>query len=192
MSPAVRRKTLRADAERNRQKVLEVAQEVFAAEGIAVPIDEIARRAGLGVGTVYRHFPTKEALFQAIVLGRMEATVAEARALAKATDPGAAFFAFLERIVEGGRVKKDLIEALSSAGDDFGRALMKVKAQLKGALGELLARAQAAGAVREDVTALEVLALVTATYTALARLPPQKGRSPRLFEVVCDGLRAKR
>src|ERR1700689_486109 len=63
---------LRSDAERNRQRLLEAAQQVFAEEGLAVPIDAIAQRAGLGVGTLYRHFPTKEALFEAIVVGRME------------------------------------------------------------------------------------------------------------------------
>ena len=68
----IRARTLRADAERNRARVLKVAEEVFASEGLAVPIDEIARRAGLGVGTLYRHFPTKETLFEAIVVGRMQ------------------------------------------------------------------------------------------------------------------------
>src|ERR1700744_1694300 len=113
MSPAAKKRSLRADAERNRQKVLEVAQATFAAEGLAVPIDEIARRAGLGVGTLYRHFPTKEVLFQAVVLGKMASMSEEARAKAGAVDPGAAFFGFLARIVEGSAVKKDLMEALS-------------------------------------------------------------------------------
>ena len=62
---------MRADAARNRARVLEVAYETFAAEGVAVPIDEIARRAGVGAGTVYRHFPTKEALFQAVFEDRV-------------------------------------------------------------------------------------------------------------------------
>ena len=72
---------LRADARRNRAKVLEAAEEVFASEGLAVPIDEVARRAGVGVGTVYRHFPTKEALFEAIVVARLEALVERAEEL---------------------------------------------------------------------------------------------------------------
>ncbi len=65
----------RADAVRNLAKILEAAEEVFAAEGIAVPIDEVARRAGVGIGTVYRHFPTKEALFEAIVVARLEGLI---------------------------------------------------------------------------------------------------------------------
>ncbi|HEY1694804.1 MAG TPA: TetR family transcriptional regulator [Polyangiaceae bacterium] len=192
MSPAAKKKSLRADAERNRQKVLEVAQATFAAEGLAVPIDEIARRAGLGVGTLYRHFPTKEALFQAIVLGKMASMAEEARAQAGAKDPGAAFFGFLAHIVEGSSVKKDLMEALSGAGDEFGRAMMRAKGELRVALGALLARAQAAGVVRRDVEAGEVLALVTATYTAMGRLPPGHGEArARIFAIVCDGLRVR-
>src|SRR5271170_7879529 len=104
---------LRADAERNRQRVLEIAQQVFATEGLAVPIDEIARRAGLGVGTLYRHFPTKEALFEAIVIGRIEGLVDYAREGARAPDPGVAFFGFLSRMVEEGSAKKDFLGALA-------------------------------------------------------------------------------
>ncbi|HWL86935.1 MAG TPA: helix-turn-helix domain-containing protein, partial [Polyangiaceae bacterium] len=101
------KRPLRADALRNRQRVLEVAQAVFATEGLAVPIDEIARRAGLGVGTLYRHFPTKEALFEAIVVSRVQHSIDDARALADAADPGAAFFDFLVRVVDEGVKKRD-------------------------------------------------------------------------------------
>ncbi len=73
---------LRADAVRNRARVLEVAYETFAAEGLSVPIDEIARRAGVGAGTVYRHFPTKEALFQAVIEDRMQHLVDDGYAAA--------------------------------------------------------------------------------------------------------------
>src|SRR5262249_36623199 len=98
--PVARLRPLRADAERNRQPVLEVAQAVFASEGLAVPIDEIARRAGLGVGTLYRHFATKEALYEAILVNRMQALVEEARAAAGAEDPGEAFFEIIGRFIE--------------------------------------------------------------------------------------------
>ena len=71
----------RADAQRNRTRVLEVAMEAFASDGLAVPLHEIARRAGLGTGTVSRHFPTKEALYEAIVLARIDECVSQARLL---------------------------------------------------------------------------------------------------------------
>lgn len=89
---------LRADARRNRQRILDAARAAFAEAGRAVPLDEIAARAGVGPGTVYRHFPTKEALFQAVVAERVGDLVAEAQRLAGANDPGAAFFAFLSRL----------------------------------------------------------------------------------------------
>src|SRR5258706_15826829 len=90
----------RADAQRNRQRVLTVAESVFAKEGLTVPIDVVAARAGIGVGTVYRHFPTKEALFAAIVTDRVEALAADARQALEEDDPGAALFAFLPTMPE--------------------------------------------------------------------------------------------
>src|SRR4051794_20782819 len=85
---------MRADGERNRAKVLDVAWHAFATEGLAVPIHEIARRAGVGTGTVSRHFPTKEALFEAVLLSRVQLIVDRAESLLDADDPGQAFFAF--------------------------------------------------------------------------------------------------
>src|ERR1700733_15507536 len=91
---------LRADAQRNRLRVLEAAEAVFASEGISVPVDVIAEKAGVGVGTLYRHFPTKEKLFEAILIQRLEELVTDARARLGAEDPGSAFFGFLEHLVE--------------------------------------------------------------------------------------------
>jgi AcrR family transcriptional regulator len=169
--------------------VLEIAQAVFATEGLAVPIDEIARRAGLGVGTLYRHFPTKEALFAAIVVTRMEEVVAEARALREADAPAEAFFDFLTRMVAGWGQKKDFIEALTSAGVDL-KEIGCVKQELHVQLGALLERAQAAGAVRKDVSIQEILALISATFAALERHGISAKGSARMLAVIFDGLRA--
>lgn len=95
MAPTDRR--VRADAARNRARVLEVAYQTFAADGLSVPVDEIARRAGVGAGTVYRHFPTKEALFQAVIADRMHRIIDKGHALLKSKHPGDALFAFLDR-----------------------------------------------------------------------------------------------
>jgi AcrR family transcriptional regulator len=186
-----KKKPLRADAERNRQQILEGAQAVFASEGLAVPIDEVARRAGLGVGTLYRHFPTKEALFLAIVVDRMERLVADARALCRAPDAGDAFFRFLGRVVEEGSAKKDFMDALSGASADLGRTLAGMKTRLRDALAVLLARAQKSGAVRRDVGVLEVLALITGAFSWMDRLGSGAKDRERLFAVVCDGLRPR-
>src|SRR5258707_11498336 len=83
---------MRADAERNKKLIVQAARKVFATAGLAAPIDEIARRAGVGTGTLYRHFPNKEALFEAVVIGRGEDLVEEARHLIASNDPKTAFF----------------------------------------------------------------------------------------------------
>jgi AcrR family transcriptional regulator len=186
-----RPRALRADAERNRLHVLRVAQEVFATEGLAVPIDAIARRAGLGVGTLYRHFPTKEALFEAIVVGRMEKLVEDAKAVAKARDPGGAFFGFLTRIVEEGAAKKDFLTALAGTSVALER-ITAIKGRMKRALAVLLERAQDAGAVRGEVSAADVLTLVMGTVGAADRHGAGTAERNRLLAVIFDGLRPPR
>jgi AcrR family transcriptional regulator len=185
-------KPLRADALRNRQRVLEVAQQVFATEGLAVPIDEIARRAEVGVGTLYRHFPTKEALYVAVVLSKLEAATAHANALTKAADPEAAFFEFIERLVKEGSSKKDLIEALGALGAEYKESLGGAKKELGAALGKLLARAQRAGAVRRDATVPDVFALIHGPFAVAGQHNADAAARARLFSMVCDGLRARR
>jgi AcrR family transcriptional regulator len=179
---------LRADAARNRARVLDVAQRVFASEGLAVPIDEIARRAGLGVGTVYRHFPTKEALFAAIVQEKIERLAEYVEEAAGLPAPGDALVAVLDRMVADGAHKKDLVDALGGAAVDVRSAAREASDRLRVALAALLRRAQAAGDVRRGITAEDLLALVAGTLLAAART----GGSPvRLFAVVRDGLRVR-
>jgi AcrR family transcriptional regulator len=181
---------LRADAKRNRDRILEAAQVVFAAEGVEVPVDVIAEKAGVGVGTLYRHFPTKEHLCAAILLQRLVGITADARALADAEDPAAAFFGFLQHVVSEGAAKRDLVTAVTGADAEFDRAAAPVKEDLLEAVGVLLRRAQEVGAVRSDVTAPVVVSLVGATCQAAAHTgaPP----SCDMWAVVCDGLRPPR
>ncbi len=150
--------------------------------------DEIARRAGLGVGTLYRHFPTKEALFEAIVIGRLEGLVELAGLGVKAPDPGAAFFGFLSRMVEDGSAKKDFFAALASNGVDMAR-IAAVKQRMKRAVNVLAERAQEAGALRTDVNGAEVLMLVTGSVGAADRYGAGPAERKRLLRVIFDGLR---
>ena len=182
---------LRADARRNRTRLLDVAREVFAAEGLAVPIDEIARRAGVGIGTVYRHFPTKQALFEAIVLDRVERlTTAAATASADArTDPGEAFFTYLRCMIEAGAVDKAVHDTLAEAGGIDRAALTAASHNLLAALGDLLTRAQHAGAVRTDIDAADLKAIMTGS---LAMLRSATGHPDRIITVISDGLRPPR
>ncbi|HEX4726138.1 MAG TPA: TetR family transcriptional regulator [Pseudonocardiaceae bacterium] len=178
---------LRADARRNRTRVLAAAQEAFAAEGLAVPLDEIARRAGVGAGTVYRHFPTKEALFEAIVLDRMRHTIDHVRGFADAPDPGAVFYQVLTEIVEQNSTKRDFVDALAGSGLDLaGSRISAVREEIRDALGVLLRRAQAVGAVRPDVDPDDLGTLLAAIFLAARN----GGELPRTaLAVIRDGLR---
>src|SRR2546421_5423662 len=107
---------LRADAARNREKVLQAAREAFAESGYGITLDEIAARAGVGPGTVYRHFPAKEALFEAVVTARLTDLVRDARDRARADDPGEAFFGFLGRLAGEAAAQRGLPHGISVAG----------------------------------------------------------------------------
>jgi AcrR family transcriptional regulator len=181
-------RALRADAERNRRRLLGVAQQVFATQGLAVPIDEIARKAGLGVGTLYRHFPTKEALFEAIVVGRMMDLVEAARAGADSPQAGEAFFAFLTRMVDEGAAKRDFLAALGASGVDLQR-IAALKLRMKRAVAVLLENAQRAGAVRRDVTVVDVLTLVMGAMGAAERHAAGRPERARLLAIIFDGLK---
>lgn len=174
-------RTLRADARRNREKVLQAARDAFAASGYGVPLDEIAARAGVGPGTVYRHFPTKEALFGAVVTARVEDLIADARVRASADDLGAAFFGFLARVRQDAAAKRDLPDAIAIAGS--------LQDELNAALEVLLRRAQRAGAVRADIGPQDLITLLKTVLTGLKDSPDPDVRE-RVFAVVIDGLRA--
>src|SRR6516162_9615914 len=136
---------LRADAARNRARVLEVAYDTFAADGLSVPIDEIARRAGVGAGTVYRHFPTKADLFRAVVEDRIRRIVEEGRALLAGECPGEALFIFLRSMVlQWGATDRGLAEALAGLGIDIETSLPEAEDDFLGMLNDLLRAAQKA------------------------------------------------
>ncbi|MFG3254025.1 TetR/AcrR family transcriptional regulator [Streptomyces sp. NPDC048172] len=182
----------RADARRNRARVLDAARTAFAAEGRMVPLGEIARRAGVGAGTVYRHFPSKEALFEAVIVESVEACVREARELTGSSAPGEAFFRFLEQMVERAAFDRALCDALAEAARHAGRApdhAADAQREFGIALRELLVRAQRAGAVRGDVDVAHVHTLLVGC-AAMEQRGERVGRPPGLLTaVVFDGLR---
>lgn len=178
---------LRADAARNRARVLDVAYEAFAAEGLAVPIDEIARRAGVGAGTVYRHFPTKDSLFQAIVANRINRLVEHARSLVAERDPGEALFAFLAAIVAEGATDQGLVDALAGVGFDIAEAAPEAEQLFMAVLGDLLARAQRAEAVRADIDVNDLKTLLVGCH-AMQRYNGDADVTKRLLAIVHDGL----
>ena len=179
---------MRADARRNRAQILAAAETVFADQGLAVPIDEVARRAGVGVGTVYRHFPTKERLFEAVVVHHIERLTREVRALSERDDPGAALFEFLGLVATEGASKRNLADALSGAGINIKEIASKPKAELEQAAGNLLERAQEAGQVRSDVSLADLLGLVMGACSAAGNDTVQCSQA-RMLSIVCEGLR---
>jgi AcrR family transcriptional regulator len=181
---------LRADARRNRERVLQAAQRLFATEGLGVSLDEIARQAGVGPGTVHRHFPAKEALYLAVATDQIERLVAEAEALAAADDP-AALFALLSQMMANGAENVAVKSALLAAEFDLRTAAPDVAADLTGHVADLLDRAHAAGAVRHDLTVDEVMALVAGAFAAIrhAGAETSRERSAHLAQLILDGLR---
>jgi AcrR family transcriptional regulator len=180
---------LRADAERNRRRVLDAAEALFRERGLDVSVAEIAQRAGVGRGTLFRNFPSKEALIVAIVRERMLAMAGRGRALLGETDPGGAVFTFLEEMAGAQQVDRALAEAVADvllANPDIRAAHVEVIESL----GALLSRAQEAGAVRRDVSALDVLMLmkgVCQATGAFSHLDPDIPR--RQFDLMLASLR---
>jgi AcrR family transcriptional regulator len=181
---------VRADAERNKKLIVQAAQEVFATAGLAAPIDEIAQRAGVGTGTLYRHFPTKEALFEAVVIERVEDLVEEARRLIASNEPKTAFFQLLSKLIQHGDGHKDLMDALGQQSFDIQKAVPGLLAEMWTGVGQLLEQAQQVGTVRRDVQLSHVQALVTAACTAIDQ-GGGDGLERVIWTVISDGLRPK-
>lgn len=183
---------MRADAARNRAKLLEVAEELFTTKGPAVEMDEIAAAAGIGVGTIYRHFATKDALLEAIVVAPIEALIEEARSLASASDPGEAFYALFERLVELATSKHHLIATFANAGHAAHVGTRDEIAsrhdRFRDAFGKLLVRAQRAGAVRRDVHVDELVAIVNGAFPYLERSGSGRAAHHRLLALIEDAL----
>ena len=170
---------LRADARRNLERVLDAATEAFAASGPDASIDEIARLAGVGHGTVFRRFPTKDDLMVAVIerhVGEMKALADEAVASA---DPGEAFFDFIQQVAALNMRTPGLHRCVVHCGGKPGAA------ELEALVDRIVSRAQRAGAVRRDVKPADVQLLVR---SALTSAPPGQWR--RYLDVVLDGLRA--
>jgi len=164
--------TLRSDAKRNLDRLLAAASECFAEEGVDASVDEIARRAGVGHGTVFRRFPTKEALLVAVMLERLRDLTRAAEEALEDPEPGPAFERFFRRAAEVYAQNRAIVEGFERCVETEEVGALKV------AVGRLVWRAQRDGALRRDVTPADVMELV-----------PAASRHP---DVVLDGLRATR
>ncbi|MGH8877186.1 MAG: TetR/AcrR family transcriptional regulator [Stackebrandtia sp.] len=182
--------TSRADARRNRAKIVRAAQQAFAKEGLSVSLGEIARRAGVGAGTVYRNFPSKDDLLEAILSQRIERLTRLADGYAAGDDPGAGFFAFIKEVVTSTTGNRDLC-GLFDSQDGWPRAvLLTTGKRFNTALIRLLTAAQAEGAVRDDLNGADVQALLSGCV-AIQRFQGEVGRQGRMVSLVVESLRAE-
>ncbi|WP_051704123.1 TetR/AcrR family transcriptional regulator [Glycomyces sp. NRRL B-16210] len=178
----------RVDAQRNRQKVLETADRLFGERGTAVSLGEIAAAAGVGAGTVYRHFPTKDALMATVLDLRTEQLTARGRALREECAPGAAFFAFLRHVSDQALANRAICEALASRGEWRRPLPTEGRCVIDSPLASLLASAQEAGEVRDDLDVEDARALMLG-FVAMAQTLESPERAWVLTEILFDGLR---
>jgi AcrR family transcriptional regulator len=170
--------------------VLVAAEAVFAEMGLRAQVEEVARRAGVGVGTVCRHFPTKQALVEAVLAEMYDSLLAEANAaLASEDDPGAAFESYLFSLADFQARHRALNESMANA-IELPTASQATRGALRGAISELVARAQAAGAIRDDIGPADV----TLLFSAIAHTTAHAGElqpvlRDRYVTLVLDALR---
>ena len=179
--------TVRADAARNRESLLAAAEQEFAERGLSASVADIARRAGVAKGTVFRHFATKEDLIASIVCAHIAALTEAARRLSDAADPGTALLEFLT-IAADQRQQHDLT-FLQSASESDPR-VGEVRDELHSALGILVGRAHQSGAIRSDVTETDVFLLMCAPVHVVENLAaPEPLLWKRYLAIIFDGLR---
>jgi AcrR family transcriptional regulator len=183
---------LRADAERNRRKLLDSARELFAAKGLAVGLDEIARHAGVGVGTAYRRFPSKDALVGELFEDRVELVASLADEALAIEDPWEGFCHFFRgnaAMFAEDRALKEVI----LAGDEIDERVARMRAKVKPRVGKLVARAQEAGVLRADLAPLDVPMMnVMIGLLADAARETRPDLWERALGLMLDGLVARR
>jgi AcrR family transcriptional regulator len=173
---------MRADARRNYQRLLAAAAEAFAERGADdISLEEIARRAGVGIGTLYRHFPTRQALLEAVYRDQVDALDARAAELMQADSPAAALAEWLAVLVAFGKTKRSLTTGMLDS-----ELLSSCRDVLRGANDALLARAQQAGAVRAEVRGIDVIRL--AHGVNMAADPEDPAQADRMLALLLDGL----
>jgi AcrR family transcriptional regulator len=182
---------LRADARRNRERILQSARAAFAESGDAVQIDDVARHAGVGVGTVYRHFPTKQALLTELVRQTFRLFTERARAALEAGgEPFALIEGLLRRIAETAAGDAGVQYALASSDAQAARSEAQAEQdELIAVIAELIERARRAGTIRPDIEATDIAMLICGVVSAMGPRPGFDWR--RHLDLMIDTLRAR-
>ncbi|GAA2412277.1 TetR/AcrR family transcriptional regulator [Actinomadura vinacea] len=178
---------VRADARRNRARILEAAEAVFAEQGASASTEAVAERAGVAIGTVFRHFPTKPELLQAVVMNLLDRLITEVDALVNDPDAVTALFEFCTRVMSISAQNRAVFERLAETGTrvHVGDALTR----LRPAVDLLLERAQKAGAVRDDLRPDELIALLAAICQEAMTDEWSEQFRHRALTILFDGMR---
>ncbi|MFF0247187.1 TetR/AcrR family transcriptional regulator [Streptosporangium sandarakinum] len=179
---------LRRDAEHNRRRTLAAAREVFAARGLQATLNDVAHHAGLGVGTVYRRFPNKEALAEAVYAGKLDDIRAMAQAALTGRDAYEALRDFLEHALEQAAADRGLRELIRQGTSDS-EQIVRAREGIVESCGHLITRAQEQGTLRDDVT-VEDIAPIVAMIDSVMDLPAAGAVQPwrRYLALILDGL----
>jgi AcrR family transcriptional regulator len=181
----------RADGQRNRERLVEAAKAAFADLGADVSLDEIARRAGVGIGTLYRHFPTRGAIVEAVYRREVEQLAGSATRLLGSSSPGEALHEWMRLFVDYIATKKVIASALGSIVGSTTELYASSGAQITNAMVLLVDRARAVGDIRPDADPNDLLrALVGFTYGNTS--PGWQASALRLIDILMDGLRSPR
>ena len=182
---------MRADAVANRKRILAAAGDVFGELGVEASTDEVARRAGVGIGTVFRHFPTKRDLVEATLVEHLQELTARAEDLGGSGEPAPALHALLRELARAGSTKLSLAAALGG-GEHLSEATTAASQALRAAVGRALTGAQRSGEVRPDVSVDEVYLLLRGLAQAQATTPVPGAVRRRAVDVLIDGLAVPR
>jgi AcrR family transcriptional regulator len=183
----VETRPLRADAQRNRDRLLEIAVRAFSQDGPDVPLDAIAREAGVGIGTLYRHFPTRDALVEAAYRTELDRLCDAAPALLVELPPEQALRAWMDRFVDYMTTKRGMADALKALIASGGNPYAHSRDRMLTAVESLLAAGTAAGTLRPDVAAPDVLAGLSGVTLAAG----EREQAGRLLDLLADALRAR-
>ncbi|TIQ26102.1 MAG: TetR/AcrR family transcriptional regulator [Mesorhizobium sp.] len=181
-------KPLRADAQRNRDKLVEVAAQAFASDGVDASLEEIAKRAGVGIGTLYRHFPTREHLVEVVYRREVEGLCQAADELARDHPADVALELWMLRFVDYIATKRGLATSLRLLLSSNSTLFSDTSGRVSGAMRALVEAAAASGKIRADVDASDVMHALGGIYSA-PNTPDWRERSGRLVKLLMDGLR---
>ncbi|SNS99309.1 transcriptional regulator, TetR family [Granulicella rosea] len=178
---------MRADAKKNYSHVLSVAREVVSEHGVNASMRDIARRSGVGLATLLRHFPTREALYEALLCTNLDALTQKASELETAGSPGEALVSWLREWLEFAQSYKGVVTLMASAHSNPDSALYASCAAIHSASARLLARAQATGSARADMSGDDLFALMTALGWAVDQ-PSFAPRADHLFQLIASAI----